>query len=204
MNAKTCLDKLKKVGVLSFATVDENNNPQIRCISAIHYEEESFFFLTARGKNFCKELLNNPKVQILAYTKFKEMIRVSTTAYPAKKDEQRQKVNLIFEEQPYLKNVYPDNTNEICIIFEIKNAEIEYFNLGVKPIFREVYTFGNAKINEKGYFITNKCISCQKCVNVCPQKAIKQGYQNTIKQENCLHCGACFEICPVNAIERKY
>lgn len=203
MDAKTCLKKLKKVGVLSFATVDENNNPQIRCISAIHYEEDSFYFLTARGKNFCKELLNNPKVQILAYTKFKEMIRVSATAYLAKEDEQKEKVNLIFEEQPYLKNVYPDKTNEICTIFEIKDAEIEYFNLGVKPIFREVYTLGNIKTNPKGYFITNKCISCQQCVSVCPQNAIKQGTPNVIKQENCLHCGACFEICPVNAVERK-
>ena len=33
MNAKTCLEKLKLVGVLSFATVDADGAPQIRCIS---------------------------------------------------------------------------------------------------------------------------------------------------------------------------
>lgn len=28
MDAKTCLEKLQYVGVLAFATVDENENPQ--------------------------------------------------------------------------------------------------------------------------------------------------------------------------------
>ena len=38
MNAETCLQKLKLCGVLSFATVDGKGAPQIRCISAIHFE----------------------------------------------------------------------------------------------------------------------------------------------------------------------
>lgn len=82
MDAKTCLEKLKLVGVLSFATVDSEGNPQIRCISAIHFDKESFYFFTARGKDFCSELLENGKVQILAYTQFKEMIRLSAKAAP--------------------------------------------------------------------------------------------------------------------------
>ena len=40
MDAKTCLEKLKLVGVLSFATVDGGGAPQIRCISAIHFDED--------------------------------------------------------------------------------------------------------------------------------------------------------------------
>ena len=38
MNAEICLQKMKLCGVLSFATVDQTGAPQIRCISAIHYE----------------------------------------------------------------------------------------------------------------------------------------------------------------------
>ena len=38
MDAQTCLEKLQYVGVLAFATVDEDGNPQVRNISAIHYE----------------------------------------------------------------------------------------------------------------------------------------------------------------------
>lgn len=149
MDAKTCLQKLQLVGTLSFATVDEKGAPQIRCVSAIHYDEDSFYFFTAKGKNFCRELLTDGRVQILAHTKFNEMIRVSAKAVPALDSQQSEKIDVIFSEQPYLSNVYPENTREIGIIFEIHDMEIEYFNLGVKPIFRESYTIGSSKISQR-------------------------------------------------------
>ena len=65
MNAQICLQKMKLCGVLSFATVDKIGAPQIRCISAIHYETDSLYFFTARGKAFCDELLTDGRVQIL-------------------------------------------------------------------------------------------------------------------------------------------
>lgn len=203
MNAKTCIEKLKLVGVLSFATVDGKGNPQIRCISAIHFDEESFYFFTARGKDFCSELLENGKVQILAYTRFKEMIRLSAKAVPAPESEQEEKINTIFDEQPYLSNVYPNDTRKIGIVFEIRDAEIEYFNLGVNPIFRESYTLGTGTISEKGYVITDRCIGCGKCQRGCPQHCIIQGKPYQIQQEHCLHCGNCYENCPVKAVQKR-
>lgn len=202
MDAKTCLQKLRLVGTLSFATVDGNGAPQIRCVSAIHFDDESFYFFTARGKNFCRELLEDGKVQILAHTKFNEMIRVSAKAVPAPDAEQPEKINVIFSEQPYLSNVYPDDTRKIGIIFEVRDMEIEYFNLGVKPIFRESYTIGGNKISPKGYLITDECIGCGTCAESCPQRCITGGTPYRIQSEHCLHCGACFENCPVNAIKR--
>lgn len=202
MDAKTCLQKLQLVGTLSFATVDEKSAPQIRCVSAIHFDENSFCFFTARGKNLCRELLTDGRVQILAHTRFNEMIRVSARAVPAPDCEQQKKIDIIFSEQPYLSNVYPENTRKIGIIFEIHDMEIEYFNLGVKPIFRESYTIGSSKISPKGYFITDKCIGCGKCVKSCPQKCTTSGKPFKIQYEHCLHCGACFEECPVKAVER--
>lgn len=203
MDAKTCMEKLKLVGVLSLATVDSEGNPQIRCISAIHYDSDSFYFFTARGKNFCQELLENGKVQILAYTCFKEMIRLSAKAQPVPESEQEEKINTIFAEQPYLSNVYPGDTRKIGIVFEIKNAEIEYFNLGVKPIFRESYTLGTGTLSEKGYVITDSCIGCGKCQRGCPQQCITQGKPYFIQQEHCLHCGNCYENCPVHAAQKR-
>ena len=202
MDAKTCLEKLKLVGVLSFATVDGNGAPQIRCISAIHFDDESFYFFTARGKNFCRELLSDGRVQILAYTRFKEMIRLSAKAVPVSDERQNDCIETIFAEQPYLANVYPNDTRKIGIVFEIKDAEIEYFNLGVNPIFRETYIIGNGKAELKGYKISGKCVSCGKCQKVCPQHCIKSGKPFEIVAEHCLHCGACFECCPVKAVER--
>lgn len=204
MDAKTCLMKMQLVGVLNVATVDENGAPQIRCISAVHYDENSFYFFTARGKNFTRELLSDGRVQILVYTKFKEMIRLSGKAYPVAEDKQKECIDALFEEQPYLANLYPDDKRYIGICFEITDACVEYFNLGVNPIFRESYTIGSGNIEFKGYRITDSCIGCGKCLSVCPQNCIDKGNPKpyNIRQNNCLHCGACFEKCPAGAIKR--
>lgn len=204
MDAKTCLKKMQLVGVLNVATVDEHGAPQIRCISAVHYNEDSLYFFTARGKNVAKELLADGRVQILVYTKFKEMIRLSGKALPVAEESQKHCIDTIFAEQPYLANLYPSEKRNIGICFEIKDAAIEYFNLGVNPIFREVYTIGNGNAERKGYHITDNCIGCGKCTTVCPQNCIDKGASApyNIRQNNCLHCGACYENCPVGAIER--
>lgn len=83
MDVATCLKKLEYVGVLAFATVDEDGAPQVRNISAIHYEPDGIYFFTARGKEFARELERDGRVQILGYTKYKEMIRVSAKAVAA-------------------------------------------------------------------------------------------------------------------------
>lgn len=204
MDAKTCLKKMELAGVLNVATVDEFGAPQIRCISAVHYDENSLYFFTARGKNVTRELLADGRVQILVYTKFKEMIRLSATAHPVSNDRQKECVDTIFAEQPYLANLYPDDKRYIGICFEITDASIEYFNLAVSPIFREIYVIGNGSAQLKGYRITDKCIGCGKCLSVCPQGCIDKGAEKpyNIRQNNCLHCGACFENCPVKAVER--
>ena len=203
MDLETCLKKMELVGVLAFATVDQEGAPQIRNISAIHYEKDAIYFFTARGKNFCRELQEDGRVQILCYTKYKEMIRMSGKAYAVAEEEQEKWRDLIFEEQPYLANVYPGDTRDIGIIFCIDQAEVEYFNLGVNPIFRETYSLGSVTLKKKGYHITEKCIGCGKCKRVCPQRCIDEGNPYVINQNHCLHCGNCYENCPVKAIERN-
>ncbi|MDD5867645.1 MAG: 4Fe-4S binding protein [Firmicutes bacterium] len=131
------------------------------------------------------------------------MIRLSGKAYAVAENEQIKWRDKIFEEQPYLANVYPGDTRSIGIIFCIDSAEIEYFNLGVNPIFRETYRLGDVKMKEKGYFITESCIGCGTCKSVCPQRCIEEGSHFTIMQNHCLHCGNCYENCPVKAIERR-
>lgn len=204
MDAKTCLQKLQYVGVLAFATVDEHGALQIRNISAIHYEQEALYFFTAKGKDFCRQLLSDGRVQILGYTRYKEMIRLSARAKPVSEADQRKWIDTIFAEQPYLSNVYPGDTRRLAgIVFEITDGEIEYFNLDVNPIFRESYPIGGGAVTEKGCRITDACIGCGVCLEHCPQGCIEAGTPYRIQQEHCLHCGNCRAVCPAQAVERR-
>ena len=48
--------------------------------------------------------------------------------------------------------MYPGDIRDIGIVFCIDEGEVEYFNLGVHPIFRDIYHFGSAIIeNEKKF-----------------------------------------------------
>lgn len=204
MDVKTCIEKLGYVGVLNFATVDEDGAPQVRNISAIHYEGMEIYFLTARGKPFARQLYADGRVQISGYTRYKETIRVSGKATELPEEEQMKWRDILYREQPYLENVYPGETKNIDTMFVIKDYTIEYFCLSTRPIMREYFAVGNAVVEPKGYRITAACIGCGKCTRVYPQGAVDQGAPKSylIRQNNCLQCGNCFENCPVQAIER--
>lgn len=201
MDAKTCIQKLSYVGVLNFATVDASGLPQVRCISAVHYEEDSFWFLTARGKEFYHQLVSDGNVQILVYTRFKEMIRVSSKVHRLSDEIQESCHDTIWQEQPYMENVYPNGTREILEAFEVRDMQIEYFNLGTHPIDRYYYTVGNAQPIQKGYRISDLCIECGTCAADCPQQTTVEGSPFEIDQDHCLQCGRCYENCPAQAIE---
>lgn len=202
MDIETCIKKLGYVGVLDFATVDGDGSPQVRNISAIHYEGTALYFLTARGKSFARQFEADGRVQILGYTKYKETIRLSGRAVEVPDDEQIKWRDILYAEQPYLENVYPGETKNIDTMFMLKDYTIEYFCLSTRPITREYFIVGGAKLKRKGYCISEGCIGCGTCRSVCPQNAVDEGKPFVIRQKNCLQCGNCFENCPAEAIRR--
>lgn len=198
MNAQRCLEMLREIKDVAFATVDENGLPQVRIIDVMIVENEKLYFCTARGKDFYRQIVENGHVAITGMNKEFQMIRLNGKV--KRLDEHIKWIDRIFEENPSMNDVYPDESRYILDAFYIDNGSVEFFDLGKKPIVRENFSLGDAMAKEAGFLITDGCIQCGKCELICPQKCITD-YE--IGQDHCLHCGLCVEECPVGAIVKR-
>ena len=104
-----------------------------------------------------------------------------------------------------MRELYPTvESMQALTVFQIYEGSGEWFDLSKKRIERASFTFGGAEEKQEGYFISDACIGCQSCVEVCPQQCIAtENIPLVINQANCLHCGNCLTVCPVGAVERR-
>lgn len=201
MRAQDCLEMLREIKDVAFATVDADGKPQVRIIDVMLVEEGKLFFCTARGKSFYRELRDSGEVAVTGLNDRYQMVRLNGKAKKVK--EQKERIDQIFEANPAMKEVYPGESRYILEAFCIAEGELEFFDLGVSPIYRVSFVLGNPERYEKGFCITEKCIQCGLCRDKCPQQCIEEGAPYKIIEEHCLHCGLCCELCPVQAIERR-
>lgn len=58
-------------------------------------------------------------------------------------------------------------------------------------------------VHDRGFTVSNECISCGKCAKRCPLENINIVNGKPIWKGNCTHCMACIGGCPKEAIEYK-
>ena len=77
-------------------------------------------------------------------------------------------------------------------------AMLEQFGLS-KDAFKVI------RYSRKVIYDTSKCVGCDKCVFICPYKAIEAEPFATpnVLLDDCMGCGACALVCPHQAIEVK-
>ena len=111
----------------------------------------------------------------------------------------------MFENNPYMKEIYPGDTREILDVFCLYEAQGEYFDISVPSnIIRKSIVIGDAQEVQTGYYVGKDCIGCKLCYSVCPQKCIDITQKPVvIEQNHCLHCGRCAQICPMQTIEKR-
>ena len=56
-------------------------------------------------------------------------------------------------------------------------------------------------VHAKKFYATDDCISCGKCVNVCPLNNVRIESGKPVWGDHCTHCMACICHCPKEAIE---
>ena len=182
------------------ATIGVDGHPQTRVIDMMLWDENGLYFLTAKGKEFYKQLMEQKYIALSA-TKDKKAISLRGKI----KNIGTEKLNQIFEKYTYMQDIYPDNTREALEVFCLYEAQGEYFDISIPShVVRESFTVGKIENLQNGYFVGQGCIGCKLCYSVCPQKCIDITQKPVvIDQSRCLHCGNCAKICPKQIIEKR-
>ena len=205
MNTKDYLKILSEdIHSVVIATVDENGLPASRVIDIMLYDDDGIYFLTARGKAFYKQLMLKAYVSLSGITNETDsMARKSISLSGSVRNIGTEKLEVIFAKNPYMATIYPSMESRTALeVFCIYKAQGEYFDLSGKQIVRKSFAFGGKELQNFGYYITDLCNGCGRCLEKCPSNCIEKGEPFTINQEHCLHCGNCADVCPQNAVGR--
>ncbi len=191
---------VEEIHSTTIATIGEDGHPQTRIIDMMLWDEDGVYFLTAKGKAFYTQLMDQRYVALSA-TKDKKA--VSLRGYIRNIGDE--KLDEIFEKNTYMQKIYPGDSRDALEVFQIYQATGEFFDISnPSHIERASIVIGETEVKQSGYYITDQCISCGKCSIICPQHCIDiRNNPSVIDQNHCLHCGRCIPICPVNAIVRR-
>ncbi|MCQ2125383.1 MAG: 4Fe-4S binding protein [Fibrobacter sp.] len=183
----------------TIATIGADGHPQTRIIDMMLWDKAGVYFLTAKGKAFYDQLMEQLYVALSA-TKDKKAISLRGKI----ENIGSEKLNEIFDKNTYMQKIYPGETRTALEVFRIYEAQGEYFDISdPSHIVRDSVQIGSPVMQQSGYLVGKDCIGCKLCYSVCPQKCID--ISNTpvvINQNHCLHCGRCAEICPKQTIKK--
>ncbi|MCD8099786.1 MAG: 4Fe-4S binding protein [Oscillospiraceae bacterium] len=182
------------------ATLGADGLPQTRIIDMMLYDAQGVYFLTARGKAFYDQLMQQRYVAISA-SKDKRAVSLRGCV----RNIGSEKLDEIFVYNPYMQDIYPDDTRSTLEVFRLYEASGEYFDISDPAhVRRDSFTLGGGETTERGYFVGPDCIGCKLCYSVCPQKCIDISQKPVVIDQNrCLRCGRCAEICPKRTIEKR-
>lgn len=191
------------------ATVDENNLPVTCAINMMHYDETGIYFFVSKGMSFYEILKNRNYLSFTAMDGkgIKDVVYINVSGNVEEIDKDRKES--FFSKNEYVNRIYPTEKSRMNMtVFKIVKGKGEWIDLRKRPIERYEFSFGGEKLEKKGYFVTEKCLNCGRCREVCPQNCIEIEKLNDVKQStinhvNCINCGNCADICPVEAILKR-
>lgn len=201
MSSKGYLKRLvEDIHSATVATIGADGHPQTRVIDMMLWDEQGVYFLTAKGKAFYRQLMEQ---RYIALSATKDKISVSLRGKI--KNIGNEKLDEIFEKNSYMKAIYPGETRSALEVFCLYEAEGEYFDISdPSHVTRDSFTVGAVAAVPSGYYVGDGCIGCKMCYSVCPQKCIDIIKKPVvIDQKRCLHCGRCAESCPKQVIENR-
>ena len=128
------------------ATIDDGGLPVTCAVDIMDADENSLYFLTAKGKSFYDRL---KKKGYIALTGMKGKSTMSCSAISLRgkvKELGNTLLPRLFEKNPYMWKIYPTQESQKALtVFQIYEGDGEWFDLSQQPIERTSFSFGGRR-----------------------------------------------------------
>ena len=118
---------LKKCGAYYLATMD-GDQPRVRPFGTALIFEDKLYIQTGKVKDVSKQMLQNPKIEICAYSG-DTWVRVEAVAVEDDRIEAKQKM---LDEHPQLKSMYSADDDNTQVLY-LKDATATFSSFGGEP-----------------------------------------------------------------------
>ncbi len=155
------------------------------------------YFIASMGQNsgdaqrYLKEIALNKKMEYMGYSK---VIMPSNYVVSEKAIIKNEAIKIINNALPIINN----------LALLIKNNQ--KFDKPKKEHFGKMYSsFINYGFNKyfkssKNFKVSDSCIKCKKCIEVCPLNNVSLVNNKITFSSKCMFCLSCINHCPINAI----
>ena len=133
----------------TMATIGADGHPQTRVIDMMLWDKKGVYFLTAKGKAFYAQLMEQGYVAISA-TKDKKAVSLRGRI----QNIHSEKLDEIFGKNPYMQKIYPGDTRAALEVFRVYEAEGECIDITRIP----------AVIDQ------HQCLHCGRCAETCREE----------------------------------
>lgn len=106
------------------ATIGADGHPKTRVIDMMLMDEKGVYFLTAKGKAFYAQLMEQGYIALSAAKG-----KVSVSLRGKIRNISKEKLEEIFEKNTYMQSIYPSDTRDALEVFCLYKAEGEYFDI---------------------------------------------------------------------------